>query len=218
METIVIDYGSGNLLSVAKALERAGREAEINGTVTVSQETGAVDRADHIVLPGVGAFGDCANGLRTLPKMVDALERNIRQKKKPFLGICVGMQLMADRGLEHGSHEGLGWIEGVVRPLAPLKSELKIPHMGWNVFETTPASSHPVLSNFVGPTHAYFVHSYSIHCRNETDVLATSDYGGQFPAVVGRENMIGTQFHPEKSQTAGLKLLHNFLRWDGEVT
>lgn len=218
METIVIDYGSGNLLSVAKALERAGREAEINGTVTVSQETGAVDRADHIVLPGVGAFGDCANGLRTLPKMVDALERNIRQKKKPFLGICVGMQLMADRGLEHGSHEGLGWIQGVVRPLAPLKSELKIPHMGWNVFETTPASSHPVLSNFVGPTHAYFVHSYSIHCRNDTDVLATSDYGGQFPAVVGRENMIGTQFHPEKSQTAGLKLLHNFLRWDGEVT
>ena len=218
METIVIDYGSGNLLSVAKALERAGREAEINGTVTVSQETEAVDRADHIVLPGVGAFGDCANGLRTLPKMVDALERNIRQKKKPFLGICVGMQLMADRGLEHGSHEGLGWIQGVVRPLAPLKSELKIPHMGWNVFETTPASSHPVLSNFVGPTHAYFVHSYSIHCRNETDVLATSDYGGQFPAVVGRENMIGTQFHPEKSQTAGLKLLHNFLKWDGEVT
>ena len=200
METIVIDYGSGNLLSVAKALERAGREAEINGTVTVSQETGAVDRADHIVLPGVGAFGDCANGLRTLPKMVDALERNIRQKKKPFLGICVGMQLMADRGLEHGSHEGLGWIQGVVRPLAPLKSELKIPHMGWNVFETTPASSHPVLSNFVGPTHAYFVHSYSIHCRNETDVLATSDYGGQFPAVVGRENMIGTQFHPEKTK------------------
>ena len=218
METIVIDYGSGNLLSVAKALERAGREAEINGTVTVSQETGAVDRADHIVLPGVGAFGDCANGLRTLPKMVDALERNIRQKKKPFLGICVGMQLMADRGLEHGSHEGLGWIQGVVRPLAPLKSELKIPHMGWNVFETTPASSHPVLSNFVGPTHAYFVHSYSIHCRNDTDVLATSDYGGQFPAVVGRDNMIGTQFHPEKSQTAGLKLLHNFLRWNGEVT
>ncbi len=218
METIVIDYGSGNLLSVAKALERAGREAEINGTVTVSQETGAVDRADHIVLPGVGAFGDCANGLRTLPKMVDALERNIRQKKKPFLGICVGMQLMADRGLEHGSHEGLGWIQGVVRPLAPLKSELKIPHMGWNVFETTPASSHPVLSNFVGPTHAYFVHSYSIHCRNDTDVLATSDYGGQFPAVVGKDNMIGTQFHPEKSQTAGLKLLHNFLKWDGEVT
>lgn len=218
METIVIDYGSGNLLSVAKALERAGREAEINGTVTVSQETGAIDRADHIVLPGVGAFGDCANGLRTLPKMVDALERNIRQKKKPFLGICVGMQLMADRGLEHGSHEGLGWIQGVVRPLAPLKSELKIPHMGWNVFETTPASSHPVLSNFVGPTHAYFVHSYSIHCRNDADVLATSDYGGQFPAVVGRDNMIGTQFHPEKSQTAGLKLLHNFLRWDGEVT
>ena len=218
METIVIDYGSGNLLSVAKALERAGREAEINGTVTVSQETGAVDRADHIVLPGVGAFGDCANGLRTLPKMVDALERNIRQKKKPFLGICVGMQLMADRGLEHGRHEGLGWIQGVVRPLAPLKSELKIPHMGWNVFQTTPASSHPVLSNFIGPTHAYFVHSYSIHCRNNTDVLATSDYGGQFPAVVGRDNMIGTQFHPEKSQTAGLKLLHNFLRWDGEVT
>lgn len=218
METIVIDYGSGNLLSVAKALERAGREAEINGTVTVSQETGAVDRADHIVLPGVGAFGDCANGLRTLPKMVDALERNIRQKKKPFLGICVGMQLMADRGLEHGRHEGLGWIQGVVRPLAPLKSELKIPHMGWNVFETAPASSHPVLSNFIGPTHAYFVHSYSIHCRNNTDVLATSDYGGQFPAVVGRDNMIGTQFHPEKSQTAGLKLLHNFLRWDGEVT
>lgn len=218
METIVIDYGSGNLLSVAKALERAGREAEVNGTVTVSRDTAALDRADHIVLPGVGAFGDCANGLRALPNMINALERNIREKRKPFLGICVGMQLMADRGLEHGSHEGLGWIQGVVRPLAPLENKLKIPHMGWNVIQTTSALSHPVLSHFTKATHVYFVHSYSIHCRNNIDVLATTDYGGQFAAVVGRENMIGTQFHPEKSQTAGLKLLCNFLRWDGEVT
>lgn len=218
METIVIDYGSGNLLSVAKALERAGREAEVGGTVTVSRDTAALDRADHIVLPGVGAFGDCANGLRTLPKMVDALERNIREKRKPFLGICVGMQLMADRGLEHGSHEGLGWIQGVVRPLAPQKNELKIPHMGWNVFKTTSDTTHPILWNFKEATHAYFVHSYSIQCRNNIDVLATTDYGGEFAAVVGRENIIGTQFHPEKSQAAGLKLLCNFLKWDGEVS
>lgn len=218
METIVIDYGSGNLLSVAKALERAGREAEVSGTVTVSRDTAILDRADHIVLPGVGAFGDCANALRTLPKMVDALERNIREKKKPFLGICVGMQLMADRGLEHGSHEGLGWIQGVVGPLTPRKKDLKIPHMGWNVFETAIHTTHPVLWDFEGATHAYFVHSYSIKCRNNIDVLATTDYGGEFAAIIGRENMIGTQFHPEKSQEAGLKLLRNFLKWNGEIT
>ena len=216
METVVIDYGSGNLRSAAKALERAGRETGAGGAVTVTGDAGALDRADRIVLPGVGAFGDCAAGLRGLTGMIEALERNVREQKKPFLGICVGMQLMAERGIEHGSHDGLGWIPGEVRPLAPSDGTLKIPHMGWN--EVTPAGpvAHPVLAGSAGTAHAYFVHSYAIFCEDGADVLATTDYGGSFTAVVGRDNMIGTQFHPEKSQAAGLRLLGDFLQWDGE--
>lgn len=219
METVVIDYGSGNLRSAAKALERAARETGTDTAVTVTGEAAALDRADRIVLPGVGAFGDCAAGLRALPGMIEALERNVREHAKPFLGICVGMQLMADRGIEHGTHEGLGWIPGEVRPLAPSDPRLKIPHMGWNVVEPEPAPEktppHPVLSGFAGGAHAYFVHSYAIICETASDVLATADYGGRFAAIVGRDNMIGTQFHPEKSQAAGLRLLGDFLRWDG---
>ena len=167
-------------------------------------------------MPGVGAFGDCAAGLRALPGMVEALERNVRQHKKPFLGICVGMQLMADLGIEHGRHRGLGWIAGEVRPLSQSDETRKIPHMGWNVVVPAVGTAHPVLASFVETTHAYFVHSYAIICESGSDVLATADYGGRFAAVVGRENMIGTQFHPEKSQTAGLRLLGDFLKWDGE--
>lgn len=216
METVVIDYGSGNLRSAAKALERAGRETVADGAVTVTGEAKALDRADRIVLPGVGAFGDCAAGLRALPGMIEALERNVRERRKPFLGICVGMQLMADWGIEHGQHNGLGWIPGEVRPLAPADPALKIPHMGWNEVRPVSAGAHPVLSGFTAAAHAYFVHSYAIICEKETDVLATTDYGGGFTAVIGRDNVIGTQFHPEKSQTAGLRLLGDFLRWDGE--
>lgn len=220
METVIIDYGSGNLRSAAKALERAARETGADTTVTVTGDAAALDRADRIVLPGVGAFGDCAAGLRALPGMIAALDRNVRESGKPFLGICVGMQLMADRGIEHGAHDGLGWIPGEVRPLAPSDPGLKIPHMGWNVVEpkSGPDSggAHPMLAGFAGGAHAYFVHSYAMQCESASDVLATADYGGQFAAVVGRDNMIGTQFHPEKSQAAGLRLLGDFLRWNGK--
>jgi len=217
-ETVVIDYGSGNLRSAAKALERAAREAGIDTRVTVTDAASALDRADRIVLPGVGAFGDCAAGLRALPGMIDALDRNVRERHKPFLGICVGMQLMADRGIEHGAHDGLGWIPGEVRPLEPSDPGLKIPHMGWNVVEPrAEAKAHPVLAGLTGGAHTYFVHSYAMVCSHEADVLATADYGGAFAAIVGRDNMIGTQFHPEKSQAAGLRLLGDFLTWDGKA-
>ncbi|MEX2454207.1 MAG: imidazole glycerol phosphate synthase subunit HisH, partial [Rhodospirillaceae bacterium] len=185
--------------------------------VAVSGDAAALDEADRIVLPGVGAFGDCAAGLRALPGMIGALERNVRGAAKPFLGICVGMQLMADRSIEHGVHEGLGWIPGEVGPLAPADPALKIPHMGWNVVEPSGrGTAHPVLAAFRGGAHAYFVHSYAIRCADPADVCATAEYGGRFAAVVGRGNMIGTQFHPEKSQAAGLRLLGDFLRWNGK--
>ena len=224
METVVIDYGSGNLRSAAKALERAARETGKDTAVTVTGDAAALDRADRIVLPGVGAFGDCAAGLRGLPGMIDALERNVRDGGKPFLGICVGMQLMAGRGIEHGTHDGLGWIPGEVRPLSPSDPDLKIPHMGWNVVEPSKGRHHPMLAAFggngglaaFGGSHAYFVHSYAIVSETDADVLATADYGGRFAAIVGRDNMIGTQFHPEKSQGAGLRLLGDFLAWDGK--
>lgn len=217
-ETVVIDYGSGNLRSAAKALEAAAHTAGIDTRITVTDDAAALERADHIVLPGVGAFGDCATGLHALPGMIDALEHNVIERAKPFLGICIGMQLMADHGVEHGAHEGLGWIPGEARPLCLTDPSLKIPHMGWNVVEPHPAAkTHPVLAGLTGGSHAYFIHSYAIVCAHETDVLASADYGGAFAAIVGRDNMIGTQFHPEKSQAAGLRLLSNFLTWDGKV-
>ena len=216
METIVIDYGSGNLRSAAKALERAGVETSTAGKVTVTSDASTLDQADRIVLPGVGAFGDCATGLKSLPGMMESLERNVRERKKPFLGICVGMQLMANQSVEHGQHSGLGWIPGEVRPLTPPDISLKIPHMGWNIVKPTGIKSHPVLAGFTETAHAYFVHSYATICENETDVIATSEHGVQFAAVIGRNNIVGTQFHPEKSQKVGLRLLGNFLKWDGE--
>ncbi|MQA65541.1 MAG: imidazole glycerol phosphate synthase subunit HisH [Alphaproteobacteria bacterium] len=206
MTTVIVDYGSGNLRSAAKAFERAAG----GGTVEVTGDANALSRADRIVLPGVGAFGDCAAGLRALPGMVEALEDNVVARGKPFLGICVGMQLMATRGLEHGVHRGLGWIEGEVRAIDG--GGVKVPHMGWNDLRLT-APAHPVFAGIDTGAHVYFVHGYRLIPARESDVLAEVDYGGPVAAVVGRDNMVGTQFHPEKSQAVGLGLIANFLAW-----
>ena len=207
----IIDYGSGNLRSAAKALERAARESGAAHEVAVTADPARVRDADRIVLPGVGAFGDCRQGLYALPGMVEALDRAVRERGRPFLGICVGMQLLATRGLEHGTHEGLGWIPGEVTAIEPEDPTLKIPHMGWNELEV--AAPHPVLEGFGPAPHAYFVHSYAFHGAERACEVATVDYGGRIVAAVARDNMIGTQFHPEKSQAVGLRLLANFLRW-----
>jgi len=215
MTVAVIDYGSGNLRSAAKALERAVAELGLDLAVAVTGEAERVAAAERIVLPGVGAFGDCMAGLSALPGMRDALEDAVLRRGRPFLGICVGMQLMADHGIEHGRRPGLGWIAGEVGPLAPADPALKIPHMGWNELDVV--APHPVLAGLGdgegGRAHAYFVHSYALRCDDRAHVLATVDYGGPVAAVVGRDNMIGTQFHPEKSQSVGLALLRNFLGW-----
>jgi glutamine amidotransferase len=214
MIVTVIDYGSGNLRSAAKALERAAAEREVPAEIRVTSDPEAVRRADRVVLPGVGAFADCKRGLDAVPGMVESLEEAVRERSRPFLGICVGMQLMAERGLEHEVSEGLGWIPGEVRRIEPSDPALKIPHMGWNTLE--PRHAHPLLDGLpLGPLglHAYFVHSYALRARQPGDVLAEADYAGLFPAVVGRDNMVGTQFHPEKSQRLGLALLGNFLAW-----
>ena len=219
MKIVVIDYGSGNLRSAAKALERAaaelGASSGASPEVVVTGDASALKDADHVVLPGVGAFGDCMAGLRALPGMGDALEDAVIRRARPFLGICVGMQLMATRGIEHGAFDGLGWLDGEVSPLTPSDDSLKIPHMGWNELVIGESGvRHPVLDGIEGGQHAYFVHSYAfLPAREGEDILATVDYGGPVAAVVGRDNMIGTQFHPEKSQETGLRLLGNFLRW-----
>jgi glutamine amidotransferase len=212
MQAVIIDYGSGNLRSAAKAFERAARESGVGVPVKVSAEPRDVAAASHIVLPGVGAFADCMNGLRSLPGMVDAMTRAVHDDKRPFLGICVGMQLLATRGHEHGTHAGLGWLDGEVHRLPVEGQGLKVPHMGWN--ELTPrAPAHPLLQGIDAGAHAYFVHSYHVVLRDPKHALATTDYGGPVLAVAGRDNIAGTQFHPEKSQEAGLRLITNFLRW-----
>jgi glutamine amidotransferase len=215
MTTIaIVDYGSGNLRSAAKAFERAAAEVGVAADVVVTSRADEVRRADRVVLPGVGAFADCKAGLDALPGMVAALEEAVAARGRPFLGICVGMQLMAERGLEHGVHQGLGWIKGEVTRLAPADPTLKIPHMGWNDLRPTDGgAAHPVLDGLGAGTDVYFVHSYQLVCANARDRLATVDYGGALTAVVGRDNLVGTQFHPEKSQAAGLRLIANFLRW-----
>ena len=211
MTIVLIDYGSGNLRSAAKAFERTVSEIGMESRVEVTGDAAALANASHIVLPGVGAFGDCRAGLDALPGMAEALENEVRGKGKPFLGICVGMQLMAGRGLEHGTHKGLGWIPGEVSALEPDDGTLKIPHMGWNQLDMV--RSHPVLNGIEPGTHFYFVHGYGMVCADKTDILATTDYGGAVTAMVARDNLVGTQFHPEKSQQAGLRLIANFLRW-----
>jgi glutamine amidotransferase len=210
----IVDYGSGNLHSAAKAFERAAREAAPEQAIVVTSDPEAVRSAQRIVLPGVGAFADCRRGLDAVPGMVEALEETVRQKGKPFFGICVGMQLMAERGREYQVTEGLGWIAGDVDKIAPADATLKIPHMGWNTLEAR--KRHPLFDGItLGPQglHAYFVHSYQLNPSAPGDLLAETDYGGPVTAMVGRDNMVGTQFHPEKSQKLGLALIANFLKW-----
>jgi len=210
----IIDYGSGNLHSALKAFERAAREGGHDEKISIVSDPDAVRAADRIVLPGVGAFADCRRGLLAIDGMLEALTECVQKRAMPFLGICVGMQLLADRGLEHGVTPGLGWIGGEVAPIAPKDPSLKIPHMGWNSLSVNVA--HPLLAEI--PTgesglQAYFVHSYYLRANNPAHVLATTDYGEPLTAIVGRDNIVGVQFHPEKSQIMGLRLISNFLRW-----
>jgi glutamine amidotransferase len=215
MTVAIVDYGSGNLRSAAKAFERAARETGVNERVLVTANPREVADADRIVLPGVGAFADCRAGLYGVPGMVDTLQREVIEHGKPFLGICVGMQLMATRGVEYGIHAGLDWIAGDVVRIEPQgaagQEHLKIPHMGWN--ELLDLKPHPVLAGLSPHDHAYFVHSFQLTVSDPATLLATTDYGGPITAMVGRDNLAGTQFHPEKSQATGLRLIGNFLRW-----
>lgn len=211
---VVVDYGSGNLRSAAKALERAAGESGRAIAVAVSGEAEAVRRADRIVLPGVGAFADCKAGIEAIPGMPAALQETAIEKARPFLGICVGMQLMADVGREHGRHAGFGWIAGEVIPLAPTDPALKIPHMGWNALALTEAGRrHPLLVGIAEGDHVYFVHSYHLEPADPACRLAVADYGGTVTAAVARDNLAGVQFHPEKSQRVGGRILRNFLEW-----
>ncbi len=213
MRVAIIDYGSGNLHSAAQAVVVVGARLSGACDVAVTDDPAVVAKADRVVLPGVGAFGDCMAGVRGLPGMVEALNDAVIEKGRPFLGICVGMQLMAARGLEHGTYKGLSWIDGdVVTLKTDDRQGLKIPHMGWNDLQLGDAS-HPLFAGWSAVPQVYFVHSYFFDCRDPGQVLATTDYGGAFPAIVGRDNMVGTQFHPEKSQSTGLKFLENFLTW-----
>ncbi len=207
----IIDYGSGNLRSAAKAFERAIAESGLAASVAVTADPKVVRTASHVVLPGVGAFADCHSGLESLPGMGEALHDVVVAGGRPFLGICVGMQLMARVGREHRDTPGLGWIDGEVIRLSPADPGLKIPHMGWN--ELRFLRPHPLFAGLADGAHAYFVHSYGLCPADPGDCLATVEYGGPVVAVVGRDNRVGTQFHPEKSQALGLRLIGNFLRW-----
>ncbi len=212
MSVAIVDYGSGNLHSAHKAVERAAAEQGVQ--VIVTSDPNIVRKADRIVLPGVGAFADCRRGLDNVAGMVDALEESVIKGGKPFLGICVGMQLLASRGLEHGVAQGLNWIPGEVIEIKPSSADLKVPHMGWNTLATRRV--HPLLQDVpVGDNglHAYFVHSYHLKAADPAHIVATTEYGGELTAMVGRDNIVGTQFHPEKSQKLGLALIANFLRW-----
>jgi len=211
MSVAIVDYGSGNLRSAAKAFERAAREQSLATDIKVTSHPEDVRAAERIVLPGVGAFADCKRGLEAVPGMRAALEEEVIGRGKPFLGICVGAQLMATRGLEFETVAGLDWIPGEVVKLAPNDPSLKIPHMGWNALEFR--APHPVLAGIAPGAHAYFVHSYQFVCADPKHLLATVEYGGPVTAVIGRDNLVGTQFHPEKSQETGLRLIANFLRW-----
>lgn len=214
MTVAIVDYGSGNLHSAAKAFERAAQETGRAQPIVVTGDPDVVRRADRVVLPGVGAFADCRRGLDAIAGMVEVLNESVHGRGRPFLGICVGMQLMAERGREYEVTPGLGWIAGEVDRIAPADASLKIPHMGWNTLDAT--KPHPLLDGIaVGPRglHAYFVHSYQLRVADRADLVAQADYGGPITAIVGRDTVAGTQFHPEKSQRLGLALIANFLKW-----
>lgn len=215
MTVALVDYGSGNLHSARKAFERAARECGLSASsITVTADPDVVRLADRVILPGVGAFADCRAGLEAVSGMTDALTESAVKRARPFLGICVGMQLMATRGLEHETVAGLNWIGGDVVPIEPSDAALKVPHMGWNTL--TARRTHPLLRDLpLGETglHAYFVHSYHFKPQNPAAMIAEVDYGGPLTAMIGRDNLAGVQFHPEKSQSLGLKLISNFLRW-----
>ena len=214
MSVAIVDYGSGNLHSAAKAFERAAHEAGLDQPIVVTADPAAVARADRVVLPGVGAFADCRRGLDAVPGMVEALEGAVRHRGRPFFGICVGMQLLAERGREYEISEGLGWIAGEVDRITPSDPKLKIPHMGWNTLNAVrPHALIDGLTLGAAGRHAYFVHSYQLNPAERSDLIAEADYGGPVTAIVGRDNIVGTQFHPEKSQKLGLALIANFLRW-----
>ena len=211
---VIIDYGSGNLHSAAKAFERASRESEADAEILVSAKAEDVRSADRVVLPGVGAFADCKRGLEAIPGLTGALDEAVQGAGRPFLGICVGMQLLATRGLEFEITPGLDWISGEVRAIAPADPALKIPHMGWNTLDVQ--SAHPLLAGIpTGPDglHAYFVHSYHFVPEDRSVIAAETGYGGAVTAMVAKGNVAGTQFHPEKSQALGLALIANFLKW-----
>jgi imidazole glycerol-phosphate synthase subunit HisH len=210
----IVDYGSGNLHSAAKAFERAAQDSGSGQKIVVTHNPDVVANADRVVLPGVGAFADCRNGLDAVDGMVAALDEAVRRKGRPFFGICVGMQLLAERGREYEVTDGLGWIAGEVDRITPNDPHLKIPHMGWNTLNV--ARAHPLLDGLTLGSqgqHAYFVHSYQLNPSQRADLVADADYGGAVTAIVARDNIFGTQFHPEKSQKFGLALIANFLKW-----
>jgi glutamine amidotransferase len=214
MTVAIIDYGSGNLHSAVKAFEVAAASAGASTDIRLTSDPEVVRAADRVVLPGVGAFADCKRGLDAIPGMNAALREAVIGKGRPFLGICVGMQLLATRGLEHGETPGLDWIAGDVVALQPTDPALKVPHMGWNTLSAR--GTHPVLDGIPtgdGGLHAYFVHSYQLSPADPRAILAVTDYGGDVVAMVGKDTIVGTQFHPEKSQRLGLALIANFLRW-----
>jgi glutamine amidotransferase len=207
----LIDYGSGNLRSAEKALQRASRELGGEREVVTTDDPEIIARADRIVLPGVGAFAACMRAVEHRPGVVEAMTEAVRRRGAPFLGVCVGMQLLADRGLEFGEASGLGWIAGEVRRLEPNGPSFKIPHMGWNALEQV--TDHPLFAGLPSGAHMYFTHSFALYPANPAEAIAKADHGGLFTAAVARDNIAGVQFHPEKSQSAGLRLLANFLEW-----
>ena len=210
MTTVIIDYNSGNLRSAEKSFQLMSEELNL-GKVKVSNKPEDVVNADRVVLPGVGAFADCKHELSSIMGLYEAIEAHVKTGK-PFMGICVGMQMMATCGHEHGYHEGFNWIKGDVKIMEPNDKNLKIPHMGWNNLNIL--NSHPVFNNINENDHEYFVHSYHFEVENNNNLLANVDYGGKITAAVAHENIIGTQFHPEKSQSVGLQIIKNFLQWN----
>lgn len=214
MKVVIIDYGSGNLRSATKSFERAAREGAIDADIILTNDAEIVAKADRVVLPGVGAYADCAAGLDAVPGMHDAIEEAVHNKGRPFFGICVGMQLMSSRGLEKTITNGFDWIAGDVVQMTPDNAALRIPQIGWNTIDLR--RDHDLFADIHTGSdglHAYFVHSYHLAAENPDDILATADYGGPITAAVVRDNMFGTQFHPEKSQLLGLALISNFLKW-----